>query len=148
MHDEFRPKIKKSIIKFNYPKSILISYISFGHPFGDHNILSSRSAQKRIKEEIAKEESKIRRIAQLDQNLETALFEYKKDVSGLKIIHRLNLLRSVEEQDLINWKVCFEEVARICKWSEEIQQDVLTLIIDINIQYQIGSTTTPTRNTS
>ncbi|KAG0441245.1 hypothetical protein DMUE_1194 [Dictyocoela muelleri] len=78
---------------------------------------------------------------QVDQNIETALFEYSNKESGLKIIHKLNLLKAVDDQDLINWKNCFQEVARICKWSDATQQDVLTQIMDINIQYQIGSTT-------
>ncbi|KAG0420318.1 hypothetical protein EQH57_0201 [Dictyocoela roeselum] len=143
MHEGFRTRNRRVTINHHFPKSLLISYISFGNPFGSHDILSSRSAQQRIKDEIENEERRINKVAQVNPDLETALFEYKNELSGLKIIHKLNLLRSVDEQDLVNWKVCFEEVARICKWSDEIQQDVLTQIIDINIQYQIGSTFSP-----
>ncbi|KAG0442168.1 hypothetical protein DMUE_0482 [Dictyocoela muelleri] len=93
--------------------------------------------------QFKKEKCEIKKVAQIDTTLETVLFKHRNEISGLKIIHRLNLLRSVEEQDLVNCNVCFEEVARICKWSDETQQDVLNQIIDINIQYQIGNTTSP-----
>ncbi|KAG0435996.1 hypothetical protein DMUE_4436 [Dictyocoela muelleri] len=99
-----------------------------------------------MNEEIQREENSIKKVDQVDMTLETALFEYKNELSELKIIHKQNLLRSVDEQDLANWKVCFEETARICKWSDEIKQDILTQIIDINIQYQIGTTTQQTKH--
>ncbi|KAG0436333.1 hypothetical protein DMUE_4278 [Dictyocoela muelleri] len=89
---------------------------------------------------LAKEETWIRQTIQVDPNIESALFEYRNEQSGLKIIHKLNLLRRVDDQDLINWQNCFKEFARICQWFDAVQQDVLTQIIDINLQYQIGST--------
>ncbi|KAG0435192.1 hypothetical protein DMUE_4840, partial [Dictyocoela muelleri] len=140
MHEDFTRQVRKKSINSNLSKSIILSYISLGHPYGSHDILSSRSERRKVKDEIAREEKMIKNVAQINTEQETALFEYKSDTSGLKIIHKLNLLKSVDDQDLINWKICFEEVARICNWSEEVQQEVLTQIVDINIQYQIGTT--------
>ncbi|KAG0420637.1 hypothetical protein EQH57_0071 [Dictyocoela roeselum] len=124
----------------NFMKSVLVSYLQYGHPYGDHDILSLKSRRNLFMKSIAKEENWIKQTIHVDPNVESASFEYRNDQSGLKIIHKLNLLRTVDDQDLINWKNCFLEVARICKWSDAVQQEVLTQIIDINLQYQIGST--------
>ncbi|KAG0436467.1 hypothetical protein DMUE_4211, partial [Dictyocoela muelleri] len=99
MHDERRRFKYNQSIKNIFQKSLLISYISFGHPYGSHDILSSMSKRMNVRTAIQKEESGIKKVAQIDTTLETALFEYRNEISGLKIIHRLNLLRSVEEQD-------------------------------------------------
>ncbi|KAG0422106.1 hypothetical protein DMUE_6234, partial [Dictyocoela muelleri] len=51
--------------------------------------------------------------------------------------HKINTLVSLDEQDIISWRISFKELAIICKWSDEIQLEVLTQIIDINLQYKI-----------
>ncbi|KAG0442423.1 hypothetical protein DMUE_0277 [Dictyocoela muelleri] len=57
----------------------------------------------------------------------------------MKIIHRINKLRSIEHQNLLNWSTLFQETSRICKWNEKTQREILTQIIDLNIKYQIGA---------
>ncbi|KAG0434345.1 hypothetical protein DMUE_5221 [Dictyocoela muelleri] len=52
--------------------------------------------------------------------------------------HRINLLSSVSDQDILNWRNMFNEVARICNRSEDVRLEVLTQIVDPNIQYHIG----------
>ncbi|KAG0428811.1 hypothetical protein DMUE_5797 [Dictyocoela muelleri] len=56
--------------------------------------------------------------------------------------HRINILSSIENQDIINWEIAFQELSRICKWSEEQRLEILTQIIDVNIQYRLGTSAT------
>ncbi|KAG0441683.1 hypothetical protein DMUE_0864 [Dictyocoela muelleri] len=107
MHEFFA---KRKLIN-NFSKSILVSYLSYGHPYGKQDILSSKSLSNNFMKSLAKEESWIKQTIHVDYNVERALFEYRNEQSGLKIIHKLNLLRTVDDQDLINWKNCFQEVA-------------------------------------
>ncbi|KAG0441619.1 hypothetical protein DMUE_0912 [Dictyocoela muelleri] len=91
----------------------------------------------RLKDEISNEEITSKRIPKVDDKFEVALFEYKSEISGLKNAHKLNILTSIKDQDLLIWRTCFNEVARICKWSEDAKMEVLTQIVDISIQHQI-----------
>ncbi|KAG0441132.1 hypothetical protein DMUE_1276 [Dictyocoela muelleri] len=70
--------------------------------------------------------------------IDSASFGYKNKKSGLRIIHKINLLISLDKQDIIIWKTAFKELARICSWSEEVQIEVLKLIIDLNLLHQNG----------
>ncbi|KAG0442147.1 hypothetical protein DMUE_0498 [Dictyocoela muelleri] len=78
------------------------------------------------------------RTPKVDMKYEIATFEYKSELSGLKVCHKLNTLTSIEDQDLLSWRTCFYEVSRICRWSEEAKLEVLTQIVDPSIQHQIG----------
>ncbi|KAG0423658.1 Polyribonucleotide nucleotidyltransferase, partial [Dictyocoela muelleri] len=51
--------------------------------------------------------------------------------------HRINLLSFMENQDIINWGISFNELSRICHWSEEQRIEILSQIIDVNIQHRI-----------
>ncbi|KAG0440961.1 hypothetical protein DMUE_1390 [Dictyocoela muelleri] len=102
MHDEHRRFKYDQSIKNIFQKSLLISYISFGRPYWSQDILSSISKRNNVRNAIQKEENIIKKASQIDTTLETALFEYRNEISGLKIIHRLNLLRYVEDQDFVN----------------------------------------------
>ncbi|KAG0440689.1 hypothetical protein DMUE_1550 [Dictyocoela muelleri] len=56
--------------------------------------------------------------------------------------HRINILSSIENHDIINWEIAFLELSRICKWSEEQRLEILTQIIDVNIQYRLRTSAT------
>ncbi|KAG0420286.1 Retrovirus-related Pol polyprotein from transposon 17.6, partial [Dictyocoela roeselum] len=140
MHDEIRRDNRKQSINGDYKKSFIINYLLNQTPADEHLILSSKRYGEMLSAEIAAEEQKGKCIAKIDERFEVVNFEYHSAKSGLRILHRLNTLRSIEEQDLINWKACFIEVSRICQWSEEINIEVLTQIVDLSIQVQIGNT--------
>ncbi|KAG0420206.1 Retrovirus-related Pol polyprotein from transposon, partial [Dictyocoela roeselum] len=127
----------------NFSKSVLVNFYNNLHLLNSQHILSSKENLTCLKNEIKKEEMENRKIAYIDNSIDTAAFEFKNETSGLKIIHKLNLLQSIDDQDLINWRLCFLEVSRICGWSSSTQQEVLNQIVDINIQYQIGPTLSP-----
>ncbi|KAG0436562.1 hypothetical protein DMUE_4165 [Dictyocoela muelleri] len=123
-------------------KYLIVNYLLTGCPLGGRRKLSSIIEISRTKDEIKKQEISFKTITSVDEKTESAYFEYRSEKSGLRISHKLNLLLSIEEQDILSWRACFLEVARICKWTEEIKLEVLTQIVDINIQYNIGPTET------
>ncbi|KAG0441419.1 hypothetical protein DMUE_1068 [Dictyocoela muelleri] len=125
-----RTRYEKSI------KSLLSNYLVFG----DYSNLSSRSMKtfEHIENEIRKKQAELQRMIRNDPRFDTASFEYRNETSGLKITHKINTLVSIDEQDIISWRKSFEELSRICKWTEDIQLEVLNQIIDINLQYKIG----------
>ncbi|KAG0435102.1 hypothetical protein DMUE_4883 [Dictyocoela muelleri] len=53
--------------------------------------------------------------------------------------HRINLLSSMENQDIINLGISFNKLSRICHWYEEQRMEILSQIIDVNIQHRIGA---------
>ncbi|KAG0436105.1 hypothetical protein DMUE_4387 [Dictyocoela muelleri] len=132
----------------SFPKSLLINHFKFGayrnlssrrdENYARHNINYSVRELKRLEEAINVEENNMKVKIATDPEIESANFEYKNEKSGLRIIHKINLLISLDKQDIIIWKTAFKELARICSWSEEIQIEVLKQITDINLQHQIG----------
>ncbi|KAG0420266.1 hypothetical protein EQH57_0221 [Dictyocoela roeselum] len=132
--------LKNQSIK-NYPKSLLINNLKFKHPLGCHLNLSSKRYHECL-EEIRQEKLSLQQSDKKDENSEYAYFEYRNESTGLKITHRITLLTSLEKQDLIKWQLTFKELARICGWSEEQKKEILTQIIDLNIQNQMGISTT------
>ncbi|KAG0439107.1 hypothetical protein DMUE_2660 [Dictyocoela muelleri] len=120
-----------------FRKSFIINYVLFNNPLDVHINLSSKRMLNRLKDEISNEEMTSKRIPKVDDKFEVALFEYKHEISGLKIAHKLNTLTSIKDQGLLIWRTCFNEVARICKYSEDAKMEVLTQIENILIQHQI-----------
>ncbi|KAG0434941.1 hypothetical protein DMUE_4964, partial [Dictyocoela muelleri] len=138
----------KSINRFS--KSLLISQFRFNA----YSNLSSRrdtyartdsytSKLIRIDESNRLEETEMQKTLSNDPRFESACFEYKNELSGLKIIHKINMLVSLEEQDIINWQTAFKELARICRWPDEVQLEVLRQITDLTLQHRIGEANTP-----
>ncbi|KAG0442752.1 Retrovirus-related Pol polyprotein from transposon [Dictyocoela muelleri] len=74
-----------------------------------------------------------------DERVEQASFEYNDSLTGLKTIHKINILKSIEQQDVFSWTLAFREISRICNWSMEAQTNVLKHIVSIDIQYRIGA---------
>ncbi|KAG0439792.1 hypothetical protein DMUE_2186 [Dictyocoela muelleri] len=97
-----------------------------------------------MENKIKSEECKSRQVIKIDERFEIVQFEYKSEKAGLKMNHRLNILKSIEEQDLLNWKLCFNEVSQICSWSEDVKVEVLTQIVDLGIQVQLGTVSSST----
>ncbi|KAG0420315.1 hypothetical protein EQH57_0204, partial [Dictyocoela roeselum] len=120
-------------------KSFIINNLIYNSPLETHLNLSSNRTLQELKYEIRNEEYSFTKTKKVNDEYEVALFEYKSELSGLKICHKLNILTSIENQDLLSWKICFNEVSRICRWSEEAKLEVLTQIVDLSIQHQIGN---------
>ncbi|KAG0420322.1 Transposon Tf2-9 polyprotein, partial [Dictyocoela roeselum] len=141
MHEasQWRQDRKKSINIFS--TSFIVNYILFNKPVDEYLILSSKRYREQISNELKADEIRNRQIIKVDERFEVVQFEYVSSKSGLKMTHRLNLLISIEEQDLLNWKNCFNEVARVCNWSDDVKVEVLTQIVDLGIQVKIGTCT-------
>ncbi|KAG0440652.1 hypothetical protein DMUE_1582 [Dictyocoela muelleri] len=131
--------LNKRIIEVN--KSLIVSHLRSGDVFVNRWNLSSKMNLGYIKNEIKEEEKNANQFSKIDTNFECAFFEYKSESSGLIMTHRINLLLTIDEQDLISWKIGFMGISIICRWSEEVQLEVLTQIDDSNIQHQIGRST-------
>ncbi|KAG0440561.1 Retrovirus-related Pol polyprotein from transposon opus [Dictyocoela muelleri] len=137
MHDKrARRNIPQQSIK-SFSKSFILNYLLFNKPVDEHLILNSRRYAEILEEESRKEEEESRQIAKIDEKFPIAQFEHKSERSGLHMTHRLNTLTFIKDQDLMSWRVCFNEVSRICNWSEEIRMEVLSQIVDIDIQLQL-----------
>ncbi|KAG0433130.1 hypothetical protein DMUE_5441 [Dictyocoela muelleri] len=83
----------------------------------------------RIKEEKKGRNSSIKMKSE-DDHFEYALFVYKSRPSGFKMRHRINVLSSFDDQDILNWSNIFNEVAMINKKSEDVRLEVLIQIVD------------------
>ncbi|KAG0438555.1 hypothetical protein DMUE_3019 [Dictyocoela muelleri] len=137
MHEGRRGEMRnENLIKYFTP-NLLIRYLSFNLGLNRHN-LSSRKDFSRMKEIMKREKEFIKNVAGVDEKYDVALFEYKNDQTGLKIIHRINRLSSYEDQDLLKWYIIFKETARVCNWNDIAQFEVLKQIVDVNIQALIG----------
>ncbi|KAG0442208.1 hypothetical protein DMUE_0453 [Dictyocoela muelleri] len=112
-------------------KSFLTNQLVFG---GYSNLITSNTKSfEQIEDEMIKEQCKMQMMIINDPIFDTASFEYRNERSGLRITHKINTLVSLDEQDLISCKLSFKELARICKWSDDIQLEVLTKIEDTNL---------------
>ncbi|KAG0420241.1 hypothetical protein EQH57_0241 [Dictyocoela roeselum] len=54
------------------------------------------------------------------------------------MLHKINILDSIENQDVFSWMLAFREISRLWNWSQEAQIDVLKHIISIDILYSTG----------
>ncbi|KAG0439960.1 hypothetical protein DMUE_2085 [Dictyocoela muelleri] len=131
-HSFLKPQ---SINKFE--KSLIVNYLLFNTPVEEYLILSSKRYADKLIDKIKREENQSRQNVKIDERFEIANLEYKSKTSGLIRMHRLNILSSIEEQDLVSWELCFNEVSRASNWTEETKMEVLSQIIDLNIQSQI-----------
>ncbi|KAG0419576.1 hypothetical protein EQH57_0472 [Dictyocoela roeselum] len=99
---------KHSIKQFT--KSLLVCNSQCGHPLSGYPNLSSKRFKECIKE-IHREESHCQQITKNDERYEYAYFEYRNDKTGLRMTHWINLLSSIENQDIINWGISFNELS-------------------------------------
>ncbi|KAG0420575.1 Retrovirus-related Pol polyprotein from transposon 17.6 [Dictyocoela roeselum] len=134
MHDGYQ---KKPIGSTRTIKSFIVNNFLFDNHLGLQGNLSSKRIIEDLKNDIKNEEVSAMKTPKVDVNREVATFEYKSELSGLKVCHKLNILTSIEDQDLLSWRTCFYEVSRICRWPEEAKLEVLTQIVDLSIQHKI-----------
>ncbi|KAG0420334.1 Retrovirus-related Pol polyprotein from transposon 17.6 [Dictyocoela roeselum] len=135
--DNIRGFPRRPSINDHSTKNLIIRHLLGYQPHGRYN-LSSRNEHGHMLKMLMEEDKFVKTVAGVDEKYEVALFEYKNPTSGLKLTHRINRLDSCEDQDLLSWHTLFNETARVCKWSDEVKLDVLTQIVNINIQVQIG----------
>ncbi|KAG0437921.1 hypothetical protein DMUE_3410 [Dictyocoela muelleri] len=117
---------ENSINYFN--KSILVSKLNFdGYrilgSWRRETIINTKISLREIDEGISREGVKIQQGIATDSRFDIASFEYKNEESGLKMIHKLTTLVSLEEQNILNWRTSFKELSRICNWSYSVQRD-------------------------
>ncbi|KAG0438394.1 hypothetical protein DMUE_3118 [Dictyocoela muelleri] len=126
-----------NIFSKNSFKSIYYNYI-LGNSIGeDRYILNSRE-KKMLLMNINEELESLNRVQHISDKYETATFEYRDQTTGLQILHKINTLTSINEQDIILWSQTFRELARMCNWNENAQLEVLRQIVSMNIQFSIG----------
>ncbi|KAG0442540.1 hypothetical protein DMUE_0197 [Dictyocoela muelleri] len=77
------------------------------------------------------------------KKLTKLLLSTRMTLRGLKMIHKINLLKSIEHQDVLTWTHAFKEISRVCNWNTEAQLDVLKHIVSIDIQFKIGAPVIP-----
>ncbi|KAG0420755.1 hypothetical protein DMUE_6330, partial [Dictyocoela muelleri] len=81
----------------------------------------------------------IQKIQIINDKYETATFEFRDEITGLRLLHKMNILSSIQDQDVILWSHTFRELARMCNWSVDAQVEVLRQIVGINILFMIGA---------
>ncbi|KAG0436726.1 hypothetical protein DMUE_4083 [Dictyocoela muelleri] len=107
-------KRTKSLNKKHFNKSLYINFLVYKSTFGvDHNILNSRTEKRKLIKRIETEIQSIRNSIQPSENFDIATFEYKNDLTGLKMLHKINVLSSIENQDVFNWVIAFREISRL-----------------------------------
>ncbi|KAG0440974.1 hypothetical protein DMUE_1383 [Dictyocoela muelleri] len=129
----------KELNKINSNKSLYINFLVHNAKYGENpNILNSRKEKEKLINNIKNELQSVKSTIKPNENLEIATFEYKNDITGLKMLHKINILDTIENQDVFSWVLAFKEISRLCNWSNEAQIDVLKHIISIDILHNIG----------
>ncbi|KAG0420246.1 hypothetical protein EQH57_0236, partial [Dictyocoela roeselum] len=130
--------------KIHLTKSLYINFLVDKSTFGvDHDILNSRSNKEKLMKRIESEIQSIRSSIKPNDNFDVATFEYKNDITGLKMLHKINVLESTENQDVFQWVIAFKEISKLCNWNDAAQLDVLKHIINVGILYETGIPTDP-----
>ncbi|KAG0420264.1 hypothetical protein EQH57_0223, partial [Dictyocoela roeselum] len=125
-----------------FPKSLYFNFSVSGCTYGgDPDSLNSRKKNEKFYENIRRELESSKYSKKFDDRFDVATFKHKDDSTGLKILHKINILGSIEHQDVLNWSLAFMEVARVCQWNANAQIEVLKHSVAIDIQYKIGGPT-------
>ncbi|KAG0441566.1 hypothetical protein DMUE_0956 [Dictyocoela muelleri] len=136
----FRRRI--NIFNKNYSRSIYLNYLDGHRPCESQDSLNSSSNIYTLQEIKAELESINNNLA-VDERFDFATFEYRNESTGLKVLHKLNILTSINDQDIQAWTLSFKELFRVCNWNTEAQIEVLRQIVHISIQYIIGPPQNP-----
>ncbi|KAG0420284.1 hypothetical protein EQH57_0213 [Dictyocoela roeselum] len=136
-HHRRYEKSNKSIKQFS--KSLFTSHLrGTDLQSGYRNLSSNSYSPKRILNDIKEEKRRLTNIFKVDEQFETATFEVTSTISGLRFTHKINLLKSIADQNVHHWIEVFRETARICNWNQDIQFDVLKQLVDVTIHILIG----------
>lgn len=112
--------------KLTLNKSFQLNFLVHKGTYGvNQHILNSRKEIRKLISKVQKEIETIKTTITQDDNLEQALFEYKDEINGFEMIHRINMLKYIEQQDVLLWTYAFKEISRVCNLSPEAQQNVL-----------------------
>ncbi|KAG0435924.1 Retrovirus-related Pol polyprotein from transposon opus, partial [Dictyocoela muelleri] len=123
-------------IKSSFPKSRSLYTLHLFYPYTFGDVIMS--SFPKLLEELQIEEQYINNIVKIEEKIEQASFEYISPKTGLKIKHHINVLNSIEQQDVWSWCTIIRETARMCNWDEEALAEALTQIVSLNIQHRIG----------
>ncbi|KAG0420521.1 hypothetical protein EQH57_0115 [Dictyocoela roeselum] len=127
-----------------FSKSLFTKYLRGDYISVGYLILSSKSKNpKVILDEIKKEQVNLTNTFRVDDNFEIITFDITSPVSGLRFTHKINLLKSISNQEVCHCVDVFRETAKICNWTPEIQFDVLKQIVDVHIHILIGESFSP-----
>ncbi|KAG0442156.1 hypothetical protein DMUE_0492 [Dictyocoela muelleri] len=96
----------------------------------EYDIMSSFRS---LEEAIKNEENEAMASKDKD-NTEEILFEYVSPNSGLRIQHKISIIKNIYEQDLWKWVLRFNEISRICNGDEVANIEVLSQIVNYEIQ--------------
>ncbi|KAG0440870.1 hypothetical protein DMUE_1439 [Dictyocoela muelleri] len=127
----------KNQLNKNYFKSIYFNYILGDNVGEDRNNLNSRE-KIMLLSKINEELNSLQKTKYIDERYDTATFEYRNESTGLKILHKINMLTSIKDKDVLLWSYTFKELARIFNWNTNSHLEVLRQVVCMNIQLQIG----------
>ncbi|KAG0441863.1 hypothetical protein DMUE_0737 [Dictyocoela muelleri] len=111
-------KRTKSYNNNHFNKSVYINFLVDKSTFGvDPNSFNSRTEKRKLIKRIETEIQSIKNSIQPSENFDIATYEYKNDLTGLKKLRRINVLSSIENQDVFNWVIALREISRLCNWN-------------------------------
>ncbi|KAG0440067.1 hypothetical protein DMUE_2011 [Dictyocoela muelleri] len=93
--NQFNKKLFSKSLFFNFS----VSRSTYG---GDPNSLNSRKDNEKLYANIKRELESTKYSIKPDENFDVATFEFKDEMTGLKILHKINILGSIEHQDVLN----------------------------------------------
>ncbi|KAG0438113.1 hypothetical protein DMUE_3294 [Dictyocoela muelleri] len=99
--------------------------------------LNSKSLEILIRR-IQEEKQQSNQLIGVDNNFDTVSFNVVRPNSNLNFTHKMNILKSIVDQDVLKWIAVFKETTRICNWDPETHLEVLNQIIDVGIHISIG----------
>ncbi|KAG0436022.1 hypothetical protein DMUE_4424, partial [Dictyocoela muelleri] len=135
-------RMRVQLNKKFYQKSIYINFSVSGNTYGgDPHSLNSRKEKEKLLKNIQQEIESTKYTIKPDEKFDVATFEFRNEQTGLKILHKINILNEIDHQDVFKWTLAFKEIARVCQWDENAQIEVLRHIVAIDIQYRIGGPT-------
>ncbi|KAG0437516.1 hypothetical protein DMUE_3646 [Dictyocoela muelleri] len=96
-----------------------------------------KKRKKKMINNIKEEHQSVKATIKPNENLEIVTSNIKNDMTGLKILNRINILDSIENHDVLSWVFTFREISRLRNYPHEAQIDVFKHISSIDIFYNI-----------
>ncbi|KAG0439944.1 hypothetical protein DMUE_2098 [Dictyocoela muelleri] len=93
-------------------QSIYSHYLSSGSIPMDHSILSSNiNSLEKVLRELLNEQQSCNQLFGIYNRYDTISFDVMSANSNLKFTHKMNILKSITEQDILKWISIFKETA-------------------------------------
>ncbi|KAG0437046.1 hypothetical protein DMUE_3908 [Dictyocoela muelleri] len=97
--------------KITSKKSLHLNFLVHKTTYGeDPHILNYRNEKEKLMNNIKEELQTVKATIKPNGNLRIATFEYKNDITGLKMFHRINILDLIENQDVFSWVLTLRDI--------------------------------------